>query len=107
MPKPGVKLTDREAAEALMELASMAQNYPIGRPHNVTVTLTDEQWIAVSSALGVVVVHRSMEGTPDVFPEWMDEKQREAMFAIHAANVGAITGGLSVIADLLSEEAER
>lgn len=90
MPKPGEQITMEDGARRIAELGAMARQYPIGQPHDVTVTLTDEQWVAIQVALGSIVVHAATMNAPNPFPAWVDEKQREALEAIWAANMAHI-----------------
>lgn len=89
MPEPGEKLTMAEAAHSLAELAKFSTGYPLGTSYDVEVTLTDEQWVAVCSAIGAIIVHSTIDGVLGVFPDWVDEKLREAIEAIQLSNAVA------------------
>lgn len=92
MPAPGEKITLEAGSRRIAELASMAREYPTGLPYPVTVTMSDEQWVAVMFAVASIVVHEATEGAPQVFPEWVNPRQREALEAIWEANMGAVGG---------------
>lgn len=89
MPEPGEKLTMAEAARSLAELAKFPHGYPLDSPYNVEVTLTDEQWVAVCAGIGALIVHSAIDGAPQIFPDWVDVKLREAIEAIQLSNAVA------------------
>lgn len=90
MPKPGQTISMDEGARAIAELGIFARQFPLGQPFPVTVTLTDEQWVAVTIALGSIIVHAATEGAPNPFPDWVNPAQREALERIYEANVAGL-----------------
>lgn len=98
MPAPGAKISMEQGGKAIAALAAIARKYPAEQARfDVTVTLNDEQWLAVMCAVGSIVTHAATDGAPTLFPEWVDERQREALEAIWEANMaGAYTAAMEV-----------
>lgn len=90
MPAPDQKITVQEAAESIAELAQIVHQYPIGQTWDASITLNDEQWLAVATAVGAIIVHHSVDGSPNPFPEWIDQRLREALGIIWKANMRGV-----------------
>lgn len=90
MPAPGQKITMEQGARAIAELADMAHQYPVGQTWDQEVTLNDEQWLAVMVTVGAFITHHAIEGAPRPYPEWVDDRLREAVEIIWEANMKGV-----------------
>lgn len=76
--------TQEEAMKRLEEAARRYSRYPQGKPHNVTVTLNDEQWNAVAFAIeGMLIANRAEDSS--IAPPWIDDQWVDAIKAIRTA----------------------
>lgn len=78
------EFTQEEGMRRLEEAAQRYARYPQGQPHEVTVTLSDEQWNAVAFAVeGMLIANRTEDSS--IAPPWIDAQWVEAITAIRVA----------------------
>ncbi len=76
---PDQPISMDEGGRKIANLARIARDFPLGQPLEVSITLSDEEWMAVMLVVSAMLTHQQVEDAPRPFPDWVIEKSGRAV----------------------------